>query len=132
MEADVETLVAVDEIGERIAESVVEYFQNEEHQLLIDRLKSAGLQFEIPAEQFAGNTEKLKGLSFVISGVFEGHSRDELKELIEKNGGKNSGSVSSKTSYILAGEGMGPSKREKADKLGVTIISETDFEGMID
>jgi len=132
MESDVETLVAVDEIGERIAESVVEYFQNEEHQLLIDRLKSAGLQFEIPAEQFAGNTEKLKGLSFVISGVFEGHSRDELKELIEKNGGKNSGSVSSKTSYILAGEGMGPSKREKADKLGVTIISETDFEGMID
>ena len=132
MEANLETLVAVDEIGERIAESVVEYFQNEEHQLLIDRLKSAGLQFEIPAEQFAGNTEKLKGLSFVISGVFEGHSRDELKELIEKNGGKNSGSVSSKTSYILAGEGMGPSKREKADKLGVTIISETDFEGMID
>ncbi len=132
MEADVETLVAVDEIGERIAESVVEYFQNEKHQRLIDKLITAGLQFEIPAEQFAGNTEKLKGLSFVISGVFERHSRDELKELIERNGGKNSGSVSSKTSYILAGEGMGPSKREKADKLGVTIISETDFEGMID
>jgi len=131
MTADVETLVAVDEIGERIAQSVVDYFANEEHHALINRLKNAGLQFEIPEEQFAGHTEKLKGLSFVISGVFERHSRDELKELIEKNGGKNSGSVSSKTSYILAGEGMGPSKREKAEKLGVQIISEAEFEAMI-
>jgi DNA ligase (NAD+) len=131
MAADLESLVAVDEIGERIAQSVVDYFANPVHISLIERLKAAGLQFEIPEEQFAGTTEKLKGLSFVISGVFERHSRDELKETIEKNGGKNSGSVSSKTTYVLAGEGMGPSKREKAEKLGVTIISESDFEAMI-
>lgn len=131
MAADIETLVAVDEIGERIAQSVVDYFVQPDHQTLIERLRQAGLQFEIPEEQFAGNTEKLKGLSFVISGVFERHSRDELKALIEKHGGKNAGSVSSKTSYVLAGEGMGPSKREKAEKLGVKIISESDFEAMI-
>lgn len=131
MAASEEELVAVDEIGQRIAESVVEYFSREAHQELIDRLREAGLQFRIPEEQLTDTTDKLGGKSFVISGVFERHSRDELKELIEKNGGKNTGSVSGKTDFLLAGDGMGPSKRAKAEKLGVQIISESDFEGMI-
>lgn len=131
MAASVEELVAVDEIGQRIAESVVDYFSKDEHRALVNRLMDAGLRFSIPEEDLAGQTDKLKGSSFVISGVFERHSRDELKALIEKNGGKNSGSVSSKTTYVLAGEGMGPSKREKAEKLGVNIISEADFEALI-
>lgn len=129
--ASLEELVAVDEIGERIAQSVIEYFANEANQSIVQQLHEAGVQMAIPEEELAGNTDKLAGKTFVISGVFERHSRDELKELIEKNGGKNTGSVSAKTTYLLAGEGMGPSKREKADKLGVEIISEADFEEMI-
>jgi DNA ligase (NAD+) len=129
--ASLETLVEVDEIGERIAESVVEFFSIDTNQSLVQRLKDAGLQLSIPDDQLAGNTDILNGFSFVISGVFERHSRDELKDLIEKNGGKNTGSVSAKTSYLLAGEGMGPSKRAKAEKLEVKIISESDFESMI-
>ncbi|MEQ9187419.1 MAG: NAD-dependent DNA ligase LigA [Cryomorphaceae bacterium] len=131
MAASLEDLVAVDEIGQRIAESVVDYFSKDAHRDLVKRLMDAGLRFSIPEEDLAGQTDKLKGSSFVISGVFERHSRDELKALIEQNGGKNSGSVSSKTTYVLAGDGMGPSKREKAEKLGVKIISETDFEALI-
>lgn len=131
MNASSETLIGVDEIGERIANSVVEYFQNPDNKMLIEKLLLAGLKFAISEEEQRGSTDKLSGLSFVISGVFERHSRDELKELIEKNGGKNTGSVSAKTNYLLAGEGMGPSKREKAEKLGVKIISESDFEQMI-
>ncbi|MEX2597364.1 MAG: NAD-dependent DNA ligase LigA, partial [Salibacteraceae bacterium] len=131
MTADVESLVAVDEIGERIAQSVVVFFAKEETQLLIQRLKKAGLQFNIPEEELEGKTSKLEGKSFVISGVFERFERDELKKLIEQNGGKNTGSVSGKTDFLLAGEGMGPAKREKAEKLGIKIISESDFEAMI-
>jgi len=131
MNASLETLVEVDEIGGRIAESVVEFFSIEANKTLIQRLMEAGLQLSIPEDQLADNTDILSGFSFVISGVFERHSRDELKELIEKNGGKNTGSVSAKTSYLLAGEGMGPSKRAKAEKLEVKIISEADFESMI-
>jgi len=130
--ATTEELMNVDEIGERIALSVREFFDNENNVAIVNRLKSAGLQFEIPADQLADQTNKLEGLTFVISGVFDRHSRDELKALIEKNGGKNTGSVSAKTSYLLAGEGMGPSKRTKAENLGVQIISESDFEQMID
>ena len=129
--ASLEELVAVDEIGQRIAESVVDFFEREANVALVDRLANAGLQFSIPEDQLADQTDKLGGNSFLISGVFERHSRDELKELIEKNGGKTTGSVSGKTNFLLAGEGMGPSKREKAEKLGVQIISESEFEAMI-
>jgi DNA ligase (NAD+) len=131
IEASQEELVAADEIGERIAISVKDFFENENNLNIVQRLKSAGVQFEIPEEQLAGQTDKLAGQTFVISGVFERHSRDELKAIIEKNGGKNTGSVSAKTSFLLAGEGMGPSKRAKAEKLEVQIISEADFEDLI-
>ncbi len=131
MAASKEDLIGVDEIGERIAISVLEFFQNENSLRIINRLTEAGVQFEIPEEQWAGQTNKLSGQSFVISGVFERYSRDELKAIIEKNGGKNTGSVSGKTNYLLAGEDMGPSKRAKAEKLEVQIISESDFEKMI-
>lgn len=130
-QATLEELVAVDEIGERIALSVIEFFQNEASLAIVEKLQNAGLQFEIPLEQLQKGSDKLKGFTFVISGVFERHSRDELKNMIEDNGGKNTGSVSAKTTYLLAGEGMGPSKLEKAEKLGVKIISESDFEAMI-
>ncbi len=123
----VEELLQVDEVGEIIAKSIVEYFSNEENRNLIERLKNKGLQFTLSEEQLEGASEKLKGLSIVISGVFTKHSRDELKELIEKNGGKNSGSISGKTSYLLAGENMGPEKLKKASSLGVKIISEDEF-----
>lgn len=129
--ASTEELLSVDEIGNRIAQSVQEFFTQEANTAIIDRLKNHGLQLEIPQEALSDRTDKLSGKTFVISGVFERHSRDELKELIEKNGGKNTGSVSAKTTYLLAGDGMGPSKRTKAEKLGVTIISEGDFEAMI-
>ena len=110
---------------------MIDYFQLESNVVLVNRLKTAGLKFEIPQEELDKGSDKLKGLSFVISGVFERHSRDELKTMIEDNGGKNPGSVSAKTSFLLAGEGMGPSKRQKAEKLGVKIISESDFEAML-
>lgn len=129
--ASMEDLLAVDEVGERIAESVTEYFGNAANQEIVDRLVAAGLQLSIPEEQLAGSSDRLAGLTFVISGVFDRHSRDELKELIERHGGKNTGSVSAKTNYLLAGEGIGPSKKEKAESLGVKIISETEFEEMI-
>ena len=128
----VEELLNVDEVGEIIAKSIVEYFSNEENKRLIERLKNKGLQFTLSEEQLEGTTEKLKGLSIVTSGVFNKHSRDELKDLIEKNGGKNSGSISGKTSYLLAGENMGPEKLKKATSLGVKIISEDEFLKMID
>ena len=130
-QATKDDLVHVDEIGERIALSVVEFFSSPQNREMVQRLKSSGVQMEIPEEEFAGNTNKLEGKTFVISGVFERHSRDELKELIEKNGGKNTGSVSAKTTYLLAGEGMGPSKRAKAEKLEIAIISEDEFEAML-
>lgn len=127
MSASILDLVTVDEIGERIAESVVEFFSSEENRRIIDRLKSFGIQMEISAEKLANQTDKLKGLSIVVSGVFEKISRNELKKLIEDNGGKVSSSISSKTSYLVAGDKMGPSKRSKAENLKITILSEESF-----
>lgn len=121
-----EELVAVDEIGSKIAESVVSFFAKAEHIALIQRLKSYGVQLEISAEKLANQSDVLAGKTFVVSGVFE-IPRNDLKKLIEDNGGKVSSSISSKTSYLVAGEKMGPSKLEKAQKLGITIISEIEF-----
>jgi len=131
MAASEEELTAVDEIGERIAKSVVEFFQNENNREIVSRLKSYGVQFELSAEKLENQTEKLKGQTFVVSGVFEKVSRNELKKLIEDNGGKVGSSVSSKTSYLVAGDKMGPSKRTKAETLGIQIISEDDFLAMV-
>ena len=130
-QASVETLVGVDEIGEKIAQSIVNYFANPLNRELVGRLKEAGIQFCRSEENLSEYTDKLAGLSIVISGVFAHHSRDEYKELIEKNGGKNVGSISSKTSFILAGENMGPAKLEKAKKLGIRILTEDDFLAML-
>jgi len=127
-----EQLVEIDEIGGRIAESVVDWFSKEQHLNLVKDLKDQGLQFAISKDQLEGQTEKLVGLNMIISGTFEKHSRDELKKLIEKNGGKNVGSISRKTNYLIAGNNIGPSKLEKATKLGIPIISEDDFLEMID
>lgn len=127
-----EELEGIDEIGGKIAESIVDWFSKPEHKEMVAFLKSQGLQFQISEEKLNNITEKLKGLSIVISGTFERHSRDELKQLIEQNGGKNAGSISKKTSYILAGENMGPSKKEKAEKLGITLITEEEFMKMIE
>ena len=120
-------LIAVDEIGERIAESVVEFFSSEENRIMVERLRSFGVQLEISAEKLANQTDKLKGLSIVVSGVFETVSRTELKKLIEDNGAKVSSSISSKTSYLVAGDKMGPSKRTKAENLNIQILSEQAF-----
>ncbi|MBD8390277.1 NAD-dependent DNA ligase LigA [Dysgonomonas sp. BGC7] len=129
--ASVETLIQVDEIGDRIAQSIVKYFSEDSNQEVIDRLREVGLKFELSEDVMAQRTDKLNGLTIVISGTFEKHSRDEYKDMIEQNGGKNSGSISSKTSYILAGDNMGPAKLEKAEKLGVSIIGEDEFLEMI-
>ncbi|MBT8264984.1 MAG: NAD-dependent DNA ligase LigA [Bacteroidia bacterium] len=126
-----ESLVSVDEIGERIALSVLEFFSSEENKLLIERLKKFGLQLRISEDQMANQTNKLQGLSFVVSGVFETLSRTDLKKHIENNGGKVSSSISSKTSYVVAGDKMGPSKLEKAKALNVPIIDESKFLEMI-
>ncbi len=126
-QATLEELTAVDEIGERIAQSVVRYFSDEKNLELIQKLKGAGLQFKIDEKILAEKTTKLTGLTFVISGTFSKHSRDEYKALIEQNGGKNVGSVSAKIDYILAGENMGPAKLEKARKLDIKIIGEEEF-----
>jgi DNA ligase (NAD+) len=131
MAATAEELVLVDEIGERIAESTVNFFSEEKNRDIINRLKEYGLQFSLTDEQLDGQTEILKGQTFVVSGVFEKLSRTELKKHIEDNGGKVSSSISSKTSYVVAGANMGPSKKDKADKLGIPIISEDDFLTMI-
>lgn len=128
--ATIEDLTQVDEIGERIAESVVSFFEPEENRDLIERLKRAGVQMEISEEDLADVTDKLNGKTFVVSGVFE-MSRDELKELIEKNGGKVTGSISSKTDFVVAGENMGPSKKTKAESLGIKILAESEFLKMI-
>tara|TARA_R110002049_G_scaffold306635_1_gene505477 strand:+ start:51710 stop:53704 length:1995 start_codon:yes stop_codon:yes gene_type:complete len=122
-----EDLVNVDEIGIKIAESVSAFFASEENKNIINRLKTLGVQLEISAEKLKGQTNKLGGQVFVVSGVFESLSRDELKKLIEDNGGKISSSISSKTSFIIAGDNMGPSKKEKAIKLNVSIIDEYEF-----
>ena len=131
MNASEEDLISVDEIGIKIAQSIHKYFEKEGHLSLISRLKDAGLQFALSRERLENQSDRLKGATIVISGTFNHHSRDEYKLLIEQNGGKNTGSVSAKTSYLLAGENMGPAKLEKAKKLGIKIISETDFLEMI-
>ena len=130
-QASFEDLTAVDEIGERIARSIIAYFADERNRTLVNRLKEYGLQMSVAEEKLANRSEKLKGLSIVISGTFARHSRDEYKAMIEQHGGKNSGSVSGKTDYMLAGDNMGPAKLEKAAKLGVKIINEDEFLNMI-
>lgn len=129
--ADLEKLKNIDEIGERIAQSIIAYFLAPSNCDLVERLKSAGMQLNRKEEDRSDYTDKLAGQSVVISGVFTHYSRDEYKDLIEKNGGKNVGSISAKTSFILAGENMGPAKLEKAQKLGVKIMNEDEFLGLI-
>jgi DNA ligase (NAD+) len=126
-----EELVNIDEVGGVIAKSIAAYFSNAENKIVVERLKKYGLQFELSEEQLQSTTDKLGGKTFVISGVFQKHSRDELKDLIEKNGGKNTGSISGKTNYLLVGDNMGPEKLKKAEKLGVAIITEDEFLKMI-
>jgi len=130
--ASVETLLEVGDIGERIANTIVEFFADAENAAIIGRLRQHGLQFELSEEQMSNASDKLKDKTFVVSGVFSKFSRDEIKKMIEQNGGKNVGSISGKTSYVLAGENMGPEKLKKAEKLGVPIISEDEFIKMIE
>lgn len=130
--ATIEALTQVDEIGDRIAQSIVKYFSNPNNLEVINKLRTFGLQFELSESIIAQRTEKLKDLSIVISGTFEKYSRDEYKSMIEQNGGKNSGSISSKTNYVLAGDNMGPAKLEKAKSLGIPIINEDDFLKMLE
>lgn len=131
MSATMEQLTEVDEIGERIATAVLQFFAVESNRNLVERLRTAGVKFVLDDEVLQGRTQLLKGQSIVISGVFSLHSRDEYKDMIEKNGGKNVGSVSKSTSFILAGENMGPSKLEKAQKLGVRLVDENEFLNML-
>lgn len=126
-QATFDELIKIDEIGDKIAESVISYFKDERNLTLVGRLQQAGLQFELDPATAGARSNKLEGMTFVISGTFEKHSRDELKNLIEKHGGKNAGSISKNTSYLLGGDNIGPSKLEKVEKLGVPILSEEDF-----
>lgn len=130
--ASADELMSVDGVGEVIARSVISYFRNEENAEIVRRLRSYGLQMQMSEEEQSSHTDLLAGKSIVISGVFEHHSRDEYKKMIEQNGGKNVGSISGKTSFILAGANMGPSKLEKAQKLGVEIKTEEEFLAMIE
>jgi DNA ligase (NAD+) len=123
-------LILVDEIGDKIAQSVIEFFENIENRLTIERLKAVGIQFEL-VEKNTQVSDKFAGKTFVVSGVFEKFSRDDLKKAIEYNGGKVGSSISTKTDYVVAGENMGPAKLEKANQLKIAIISEEDFLGMI-
>ena len=131
MAARAEEIAAVKDLGPRIAESIVGYFAEPRNREVVERLRAAGLQMSQPEESGEGRTNLLEGKSFVISGTFSRHSRDEYKELIERNGGKNVGSISKKTDYVFAGENMGPAKKEKAASLGIPVISEDDFLAMI-
>jgi DNA ligase (NAD+) len=126
-QATFESLTGTDEIGERIAQSVIAYFADERNREIVRRLKEYGLQMSLREEALSARSDKLKGLTFVISGTFSQHSRDEYKSMIERLGGKNAGSVSGNTDYILAGDNMGPAKLAKAEKLGVKIINEEEF-----
>ncbi len=130
MAASFEEFIQVEEIGEKIAESVILFFQKPVHREIVERLKAHGIQMEITEIQVSA-PQLLQGKSFVVSGVFERHSRDEIKALIERFGGKNVSSISSKTDYVLAGANMGPAKKQKAERLSIPILSEEDFEGMI-
>ena len=126
-----EQLTAIEDIGSGLAANIKEYFDDENNKAIIERLRSAGLQFEIAQDTNTETSDKLAGKTIVISGTFSRHSRDEYKAIIEQNGGKNAGSISKKTSFILAGENMGPAKAEKANSLGIPLISEDDFLQMI-
>jgi DNA ligase (NAD+) len=126
-----EELMGAEEIGEKIARSIILFFSNPENMKIIDRLRNKGLQFSVKEEKDSLKSIKLKGLSFVVSGVFENYSRDEIKKMIEDNGGKNVGSISGKTSFVLAGENMGPEKRKNAESLGIPIISLDKFLEML-
>jgi DNA ligase (NAD+) len=132
MNASYEQLIDVSEIGQRIAESILNFFGNEENCKLVEQLRHIGLQFELSGEELEGTSDKLAGLSIIISGTFEKHSRNELKKMIEQNGGKNVGSISKKTSYMLAGDNIGPAKLEKIKKLGIPMINEDEFLSMIE
>lgn len=129
--ASMQELMEVEGVGEVIAKSVIAYFHNPVNQDIVERLRSYGLQMQLSEEQISGASDKLAGKSIVISGVFAKHSRDEYKALIEQNGGKNVGSISGKTSFILAGDNMGPSKLQKAEKLGIPLVNEEQFLEMI-
>ena len=131
-EASLDDLMQVDEIGARIAQSILQYFADARNRDIIERLREAGVQMQMAEQDSSEYTDKLAGKSIVISGVFAHHSRDEYKDMIEKNGGKNVGSISKKTTFILAGENMGPSKLEKAEKLGIPIINEDEFLKMLE
>lgn len=129
--ASLDDLLQVGGVGQAIAESVIRWFQDADNVFLLERLRAHGLQFQLSEEALAAQSDRLQGQSIVISGVFAHHSRDEYKALIEQHGGKNVGSISKKTSFILAGDNMGPAKLEKAQKLGITILSEDQFLEMI-
>ena len=131
MNATLEELLEIDGIGEVMAKSIIIYFHNEGNMQIVERLRSYGLQMALSREQMENASDLLQGKSIVISGVFQHHSRDEYKMMIEQNGGKNVGSISGKTSFILAGDNMGPSKLQKAEKLGIRIVSEDEFLEMI-
>jgi DNA ligase (NAD+) len=131
MSASYDELITVDEIGSRIAESLIDYFKDHRHIDQLEKLKRAGLQFETEATEVALASDKLAGKSFIISGVFENFSRDELTEIIQSNGGKIVSSISAKLNFLVAGDNMGPSKLEKAQKLNIPIISETELLAMI-
>ena len=131
-EASLDDLMQVDEIGARIAQSILQYFADARNREIVERLREAGVQMQMAEQDSSEYTDKLAGKSIVISGVFAHHSRDEYKEMIEKNGGKHVGSISKKTTFILAGENMGPSKLEKAEKLGIPIINEDEFLKMLE
>ena len=131
MNATLDQLTQIDGIGEVMAKSVITYFHTPENQEIVERLRGYGLQMSLSEEQLASATDILAGKTIVISGVFQKHSRDEYKAMIEQNGGKNTGSISAKTSMVLAGENMGPAKLQKAEKLGIRIINEDEFLEMI-
>lgn len=129
MNATVEQLVEAEEVGDKIARSIVEFFADESNRTIIERLRVAGVQFE--AEERELHSDLLAGKNVVISGKFRRHSRDELKELIELHGGKNLAAVSANVDYLVAGENMGPAKLQKATKLGIKMLSEEEFEALI-
>ena len=130
--ATLDQLLEIEGVGEVIAKSVITYFHDERNLQIVDRLRRYGLQMQLSEEQLTGGSDVLAGKSIVISGVFAKHSRDEYKAMIEQNGGKNVGSISGKTSFILAGDNMGPSKLQKAEKLGVPIVDEDTFLNMLE
>ena len=132
MSMPAEQLAAIPEIGPKIAQSIVDFFAEERNRTIVERLRVAGLQMALTEQETAGITDKLAGKKVVISGVFAKHSREEYKAMIEQNGGKNVSSISSATSFVLAGENMGPAKLEKARKLGIDIINEDQFLEMLE